>query len=176
MKQGLAYAGIGARATPPEVRRLMTRIAERLGQLGYTLRTGGADGADQAFLEGALKADTPVELYLPARRHKGHTQERYGNKVRVSSSIPDAAFELARAQHPAWDRLSDFVRRLHARNAQILMGKNLDDPVRFVIAWTKDGKVVGGTGMSIRIARAQGIPVVNLFDDGALEEIARLLR
>ncbi len=43
------YAGIGSRETPPHVIRLMGRIAERLACEGWTLRSGNAPGADQAF-------------------------------------------------------------------------------------------------------------------------------
>ena len=172
------YAGIGARKTPPKILHLMSRIAVRLGELGYTLRSGGAAGADQAFLEGALRSGSTVELYLPKEGYRGHTAERYyGKRVTVSASIPQRAFTLAMQHHPGWERLSAFVKRLHARNAQILAGGDAESaPAKFVIAWTPRSEVVGGTGMSIKMARALGIPVVNLYEAGAVEEIARLVK
>ena len=51
---------------------------------------------------------------------------------------------------------------MHARNAAILLSASLDRPVHAVVAWTAGGRVEGGTGMGIRIARARGIPVLNL--------------
>ena len=171
------YAGIGARKTPPEILHLMSRIATRLGELGYTLRSGGAAGADQAFLEGALRSGGAVELYLPKEGYRGHTAERYGKRVAVSASIPQRAFTLAMQHHPAWGRLSAFVKKLHARNAQILAGGDAESaPAKFVIAWTPRGEEVGGTGMSIKMARALGIPVINLYEAGAVKEIARLVK
>ena len=86
-KRNLVYAGNDARKTPDGTRQLMRRIAARLTNLSWTLRTGGAPGADQALLEGALRA----------------------------------------------------------RNAQILLGPDgASEPVRFAIAWTEGGRVVGG--------------------------------
>lgn len=176
-KRNLVYAGIGARKTPDQTLRRMRRIAARLAELGWTLRTGGAQGADQAFLDGALRAGGEVELYLPRPGHNGHYPSRYAPRVRISERPPAAAYELAARHHPRWGRLSDFVRALHARNAQILLGPDgVSEPVRFVIAWTEGGRVVGGTGMSLRMARAAGIPVVNLYDQGALDAIARLVK
>jgi hypothetical protein len=60
-----AYAGIGSRRTPPEILSLMRQTAAALAARGYTLRTGGAGGADQAFLEGAGGPLGQVELFLP---------------------------------------------------------------------------------------------------------------
>jgi predicted Rossmann fold nucleotide-binding protein DprA/Smf involved in DNA uptake len=45
----LTYAGIGSRQTPPDVLRRMTRYAQRLQELGWVLRSGGAAGADTTF-------------------------------------------------------------------------------------------------------------------------------
>jgi predicted Rossmann fold nucleotide-binding protein DprA/Smf involved in DNA uptake len=46
------YAGIGARSTPPQILSVMTRLASKLEGMGYTLRSGGAAGADTAFERG----------------------------------------------------------------------------------------------------------------------------
>ena len=63
------YAGIGARRTPPEVLADMTRIARWLHRTGWHLNSGGANGADQAFADGA----TPDArtLYLPWPGYNG---------------------------------------------------------------------------------------------------------
>lgn len=51
---GKYYAGIGSRETPTRVLQLMIKAAQRLAQRGYTLRSGGADGADAAAVVGLL--------------------------------------------------------------------------------------------------------------------------
>ena len=62
-----AYAGIGSRRTPDDVLRLMSRLAAQLYQRSWVLRTGGADGADDAFLSGLGHHDARLELYLHGR-------------------------------------------------------------------------------------------------------------
>lgn len=72
------------------------------------------------------------------------------------------AYEIAEAQHAAWDRLSQAARRLHARNVHQVLGIELNDPARFVVCWTPGGCGGGGTGQAIRVARARGVPVLDL--------------
>lgn len=62
------YAGIGARKPPDEVKGLMAEVARRLDRIGYTLRSGAAEGADMAFESGA----TRKEIYLPWAHFNGH--------------------------------------------------------------------------------------------------------
>ena len=67
---GRIYAGIGARATPPEVLRLMTQLAGRMEQDGWRLRSGGARGADAAF-ETGVQNPSMRAIYLPGRSFNG---------------------------------------------------------------------------------------------------------
>ena len=153
----LVYAGIGARATPPAVIRDMTKMAGWLAKTGWHLASGGADGADTAFAGGASAGQRT--LYLPWAGYNGHG----GPDCRVLSPAElSACMDIAARLHPAWDRCSKAVRKLHARNAAVILGASLDRPVDAVVAWSPDGAVVGGTGMALRIAAEQGIPVMNL--------------
>ena len=76
--------------------------------------------------------------------------------------------QMAAAHHPAWERLGRGARSLHARNCHQILGRDLDDPVSFVVCWTPDGATThpgpstGGTGQALRIAAAHDIPVFNL--------------
>ena len=79
----------------------------------------------------------------------------------LSAAEMAACIEIAAPLHPAWNRCSPAVRKLHARNAAVL-GLTLDRPVDAVVAFTAGGRIEGGTGMAIRIAGARGIPVFNL--------------
>ncbi len=152
----LRYAGIGARATPAAVLKDMTVMAGWLARTGWHLSSGGADGADSAFAAGAPAGQRTV--WLPWRGYNGHR----GPDCRVLSAAAMAAcIEIAAPLHPAWERCSPAVRKLHARNAAVL-GLTLDRPVDAVVCWSERGAVTGGTGMAIRIAQANGIPVLNL--------------
>ena len=70
------------------------------------------------------------------------------------------------ALNPAWHRCSPAARRLHARNAAILLSEDADTPVHAVVAFTPEGAITCGTGIGIgigiRIAHDRGIPVLNL--------------
>ena len=152
----LRYAGIGARATPAAVLADMGVLAEWLARTGWHLSSGGADGADSAFAAGAPAGQRTV--WLPWRGYNGHRSP----DCRVLSAASLAAcIEIAAPLHPAWERCSPAVRKLHARNAAVL-GLTLDRPVDAVVCWSERGAVTGGTGMAIRIAEASGIPVLNL--------------
>jgi hypothetical protein len=160
------YAGIGSRETPKTICDMMQQIAEGLGRQGYTCRTGGADGADHAFLKGAKEAfyrkGPSSELFLPWSNFNGNHS--------TFSVPPVAAYAVARKYHPGFDKLTPSVQKLMARNAQQIQGRDLASNSKFVICWTPDGcingetrtKATGGTGQAIAHASDLGIPVFNL--------------
>jgi hypothetical protein len=174
-----AYAGIGSRETPPGVLDLMVRAASQLAREGWVLRTGMAGGADQAFYRGA-RAHGALELYLPwpsfeaDARSPAHAAEQF-----VLGQPTPAAYEMAAQFHPAWSRLVQSVRRLHARNCHQVLGPDLASPARFVLCWTPDGSLdgrgrrVGGTGQALRIAHHHGIQVFNLARPEHAERLSR---
>jgi len=143
------YAGIGSRTTPYPILGIMTEMAKILKSQNYILRSGGAEGADTAFANGAEDAK---EIFRP----KDATPE---------------AIEEASKFHPAWHNCNDYVRKLHGRNAQIILGKNLDKSVEFTILWTPGGKTIGGTGLGIRISEHYGITIKNLYKQDVLEQV-----
>lgn len=156
------YAGIGSRKTPPEVLLQMEGVAALLGHRKYTLRSGGAEGADSSFERGAGKY--PKQIFLPWKGFNGRTDPFY--------KISELAYQIAEKFHPAWHKLSDEAKALQARNSQQILGAGLDSPVDFVVCWTPDGAETetstktGGTGQAIRIAVAMDIPVYNLANPG----------
>ena len=153
----LVYAGIGSRATPSAILEAMTTIAAWLARRGWHLHSGGAAGADSAFAAGA-----PAErrtLFLPWPGYRGC---RGPDCRTLSADRTRRCLAIAADLHPAWHRCSPAARKLHARNAAILLGQDTDTPVHAVVAWTSRGLVSGGTGMGIRIAHDRGIPMLNL--------------
>lgn len=164
------YAGIGSRKTPgttfweknfgdplPEhkdVWLIMYRLGYWMGKHGWTLRSGAASGADTAFEGGAKRAGTAREIFIPWRS--------FSKDPDHIVDIPDGAYPIAQEFHPAWDRLSDAVRTLMARNVCQILGQDLSTPVDRVICWTPGGSGSGGTGQAIRIARHYGITVRDL--------------
>lgn len=152
-----AYAGVGARHTPLTILPIMTAVGHQLKSRRYVLRSGHAPGADQAFEEGA---EERAEIFLPWPNYERDARAR----GRVYPEPATEAFEIARAHHPRWSHLKSGTQALHARNAHIVLGRALDEPVEFVVCWTFGGRDVGGTGMTLRVARAYGIRIFNLYD------------
>lgn len=155
------YAGIGARATPDWTILLIRRISLCLAARHWTLRSGGADGADVAFAKGIVNK----EVYLPWKGFNGV----HGPRLYEPSST---AMRLAADYHPKWNILHAAVRKLHARNVHQILGADCMSPCAMVICWTPDGSTgittarTGGTGQALRIAYAHGVPIFNLQRPG----------
>lgn len=164
------YAGIGSRKTPSDVINMMVEIGHQLARAGYVLRTGGAEGADEAFIIGSevdlidwVGPGGEAEVYLPWPTYNGWGQ-RSSWPGRFDNPTSDA-LALAKLYHPNWYACSQGARKLHARNMHIVAGINLDDPVDFVVCWTPNGKGSGGTGQALRFAHSLNITVFDLGDD-----------
>lgn len=159
------YAGIGSRKTPANIRQFMFDCGARLGKMGYTLRSGGAAGADTAFAMGAEQYSQ--EIFRPFGEQVGHIPGWFSS---YDDDTWDYAQHIASGLHPAWNRCSHYARSLHTRNVFQILGHDLKTPSEFVICWTPDGAIsgaecgiqTGGTGMAIRVASQAEIPVLNL--------------
>lgn len=169
------YAGIGSRKTPENILRIMSYAASQLYEMGYTLRSGGAPGADQAFEFGVARTkgedvQEKVEIYLP-----WHTFEKENRSSIQPKRIQPQfeAFEIAERYHPSWRFLSQGAKKLHARNVHQIYGHDVTNPVysEFVICWTEGKRGGGGTGQAIRIANDLEIPVFDLAGEEDIEEI-----
>lgn len=146
-----SYAGIGSRATPQEVLYQMTEIAKYMESFGWTLRSGGARGADTAFESGCEKK----EIYLPWKGFNGHQSKEYliGNKAKtIAKKVWDRRYQESNVPIP-WERLSATTKLFMARDCYQILGKNLDDPSKLVIAWTIGGEAKGGTGQALYLAK-----------------------
>lgn len=168
------YAGIGARATPPDVLAVMQQLASRLEAEDWLLRSGGARGADSAF-EAGVSDPAHRSIYLPGPSFNGRSAGPGG--YINSPQMPGwaAALESVNAYHPVPERLSPFARNLMARNAMQVLGPNLDRPADLVVAYTPGGAMTGGTAQALRMAGDHGIPIRNLGDPAVLSSVRRYL-
>lgn len=162
------YAGIGSRSTPPQVLDQMVTLAGTLATKGWTLRSGHAPGADQAFERGA---GGHAEIFLPWRTFEA--------QVPVSGRFYERptreALEHAAFFHPSWLWLKQGPRLLMGRNSHQVLGYDLETPVTFIVCWTPEGSGGGGTGQALRIARHHDIPIYDLAYRGDLDHIERYL-
>jgi hypothetical protein len=156
MSNKLSYSGIGSRDIPLWAQDQCFRIAQFLANNHYTLRSGGADGADKSFELGCDSVGGNKEIYLP--------WSGFNNSTSRFVVCNPKAFEIAQQFHPAWNRLSQGARKLHARNTHQVLGFGLRTPVQFVVCFTPNASGSGGTGQALRIAKHYNIPI---FDIGA---------
>ena len=142
------YAGIGSRKTPNDVLDLIKSIGRIYALYGWVLRSGAALGADRAFEYGCDSILGQKEIF----------------RVEDTQHNPQWAFDTVDRYHPAPEKLSEYAKRLMARNAMIVLGQNGDHPVRKIVCYTHDGLGGGGTGQALRIAADYSIPVYDLGD------------
>jgi len=141
------YAGVGSRETPPDILKLMRLISHKFSLYGWTLRSGGAIGADRAFESNAVL-----------------------KQIFYEEDATTEVIEIAASFHPAWHNCKPRARRLHGRNVFQVLGRDLNSPSSFVVCWTPDGCTTdkarsittGGTGTAISVADHYKIPVFNL--------------
>jgi hypothetical protein len=171
------YTGVGSRETPSDILELMERVGFALASQGWTLRSGGAVGADQAFERGMFQYAgldapypwTPAEIYLPWSGYEDHYKDTHGGLNILPSHIKlddeQIAEGMAMAIHPAWEACKQGAKKMHTRNVFQVLGRFLDAPSKMLIAWTrldKRGNPKGGTATAINLAKANGVETFNL--------------
>lgn len=146
------YTGVGSRSTPSDICELIGKISVKLENLGWTLRSGGAEGADKAF-EKDIKNK---EIFIPWKN--------FGEGIVPNYS--EYADNLIKEVHPAYERLSEGAKKLHLRNVNQVLGLDLNTPSKFLICWAeidKEGTPKGGTRTAWMVAKKFNIPCFNLI-------------
>lgn len=177
------YTGIGSRNTPEPILELMRSIGRKMALIGYTMRSGGATGADTAFADG--HDDTcflstnqewlyEAEIYLPWEGFNGQTTEQYG---RYLMNNPKAQ-EIVSKIHPAWNKLSKGAKALHTRNVYQVLGQDLNTPSTCVIFYAEPQgtSVKGGTRTAVELAKIHNIPVFNLWYEQVQERMMEFVK
>jgi hypothetical protein len=180
------YTGVGSRETPNDILKLMENIGEKLASQGWTLRSGGAVGADQAFERGMFKfagydqpySWLPAEIYLPWSGYEDHYKDTHGGLNILPSHIKledeRIAEGMAMAIHPAWEACKQGAKKMHTRNVFQVLGRTLDAPSKMLIAWTRldnRGNPKGGTATAINLANENGVTTFNLNKPENFERI-----
>lgn len=166
------YTGVGSRETPAEVLQVMHDLAVKMNEIGLTLRSGHAKGADQAFESRANAFD----VYLPKNGFLGRYAGTNGSKRYVDAQqIPNyvqAKQILKETLDPNhFSRLNGFSLQAHTRNVYQVLGDDLNTPSEVLYCWTEKGAEVGGTATAIKLAKRYGVKVVNLGDPKTLARV-----
>ena len=114
----LRNAGIEPRARPAVVLADRTMMAGWLVRNGWQLLSGGADGADACSLRGR-------RLGSGRSGCRGVVITGCVGRNAMRCLLP-ACMEFAAPLHPARNRRSPAVRKLHARTAAVLLDESLD--------------------------------------------------
>jgi hypothetical protein len=86
------------------------------------------------------------------------------------------AFEIAREHHPRWNCLSHYVKRLMARNVQIILGRDIARPVDMVLYWNPIDTKRGGTLFGLRVAAAHDIPINRIDSPVIVSVVSGLIK
>ncbi|MCY1449844.1 hypothetical protein D9M71_666120 [compost metagenome] len=90
----------------------------------------------------------------------------------------EEAYQLASETHPAWDKCSKGAKALHVRNTFQILGPNLDSPSSFLICWAKVdkyGNISGGTRTAWELAKANGVPCFNLYNEDDKQRLIKFV-
>jgi hypothetical protein len=180
----LYYTGVGSRGTPKTQCEVLKALGSRLAHAHYTLRSGGAEGADTAFEDGAKQylIRSPkqfYDIYLPWDGFEGRKKGlNYTVPEQVPAVIWEKAVQIAKSVHPDWNACSKGARTLHTRNVFQVLGHSLDDPSKFLICWApvdRKGVPEGGTATAWRIAKEHNVRCFNINTTFDLFELSDFL-
>lgn len=161
------YTGIGSRSTPGSIRKDINKIAIKLEELGYVLRSGSAEGADTFFEEKISEK----EIFIPW----------FG--FGAGGIVPnenEQAHLLLKDIHPAYNKLSSGALKLHLRNINQVLGREIgvSTPSKFLICWAEvdnQGLPKGGTRTAWVLAKKFDIPCFNLNIVEDYEKVIKLI-
>lgn len=162
------YAGIGSTKTPYYIVEYFEKLGLFFAKKGLILRSGHAKGSDQAFEKGCDRIYGKKEIYIPYKNYQGSNSS-------LIFCNPNA-YLIAKKFRGDWGGLSFNIKKLLARNCHQILGKNLNKPSSFVICWTQNGEIKGGTGLSIKVAKSYNIPVFNAGKYNNIDEIKKELK
>lgn len=152
------YTGVGSRSVPVEEGVVLRRFATVAVEAGYVLRSGAAAGSDTYFEHGCDQAGGRKEVYLPFRMFRNNVSSLHLDLMerRLEAS------RIAASVHPNWSACSAFAKQAHTRNVFQVLGESLSEPSAFLVCWTPNGEIVGGTATAIMLARRYHVPVYNI--------------
>lgn len=157
------YVGCGSTEAPPQILKLMCRLAALMAQRGSHLRTSEQPGPDEAFRQGS---GGKFFTYLADQDFEGKSV--WGIPADISFS--GARSTLARKLNPMFVMLPDDEKRWEVVANQVVLGSSGDDLAKLLITWTPDGATkpsefterTGHVARYLKLTDRFGIPVLNL--------------
>lgn len=167
---------------------LYDRVCYRLATLGVTMTSGlcptGADAiAHRAYgraIDDAKANALQLEVYAVNKEAVERSILPYKNiKMVAPPDYEDERIEIIRTviNDDHWSRCSDIAKKLHARNAHQILGRDLKHKVDAAIIWCPmlaSNEPQGGTASGYKLCLKHNIPIFNLWLDdkhAVLEQI-----
>lgn len=191
------YTGVGSRNLTPSQLSLLEEIGKVMASKGFTLRSGGADGADIAFQKGACSVNpTKTEIWIPWKTFNNLplSQESLSqaNYVTISQEQTEKAGQWLcdTGIMPWWSNCKQSVQKLHSRNVHQVVGRGKDEETSsgncssatlskvciYAAEEDEKGNVKGGTRTAVMASRFLNIPTYNILIDEQRDKLLRLLR
>ena len=167
------YGIMGNKDAPPKIIDDLVRIARKLSENGFTLRTGAMEGIEQ-IVDGAVGNG---ELYLPWRDFGGKDSKNTFNSPLAKGIAKKFAANVN------WETLKPPVQAFLCKNVRVLTGQNCNSLALFLLCWSEDGAetaiektfATGNIGHAIAVAAAHRIPVFNLGKPDAEQRLFTFL-
>lgn len=159
-KKTKRVAIIGSREINDATFKKVTEVASLFVKNGWEVSTGCADGADYAAMVGTRAVDpTKLHVYLPWASYNSEYHMDTDNTIIYNPKKHTHWSESVITHHPAHDKLKRGGFALHSRNFGIIEKADL------VVAFTIKEKKTSGTDQAIRIAKAEGLPVIHGIEE-----------
>lgn len=149
---------------PEEAKNKIEKVMSYLASKGLTYRNMTA-GSDEFGKELMNKFENK-ETYLPWRN--------FNKEIKAPAIFQpsELSYRVAVNYHKSYLKLPDIVRTLLACKMHTVLGKNCNEPVKFILAWSEcgsesfkkdmDWKKLGDLSMFIKIAKDLAIPFINI--------------
>ena len=172
-----SYAILSNENAPKELNEKIEELVHRLAGSGFTLRTSGSVNRDESagIEDVAEKSTDNKEIYL--------AWKFFNKKDSKFIKVSKQAIALVSKYHPTFASMKEAVQTIIARYAHVLLGSELNNPVRFLLVWSADGcetkaektAKTGFVGVPIALANDAEIKVFNLARNDAFERLSQYL-
>lgn len=125
------------------LRQTLAITAIKLQQSGYIFRSGAKIGSEKYF-----------ELAIYSNSHK---------EMCTFNDLNDKAFNIARLFYSDFDKLHKSKQKRLARIVTVILGKDLNNPLKFLITFTKNGYSTNEIAFAITLAKAYNIHICDMF-------------
>lgn len=138
-------------------------------------------GKIDTFMNSLLRTDKLLaDVYLPWKKFNEDVPY-----TPVMNSPDLWAYRVAKSNHKAYDKVPPTVRTFLANLANVMFGKEGKNKVTFMLVYTPDGRttmkdvtdftILGNLPLIIKLAKLQGVPVLNIASKNTLEDIKKLI-